>query len=93
VVPKPASLTFEQAAAVPMAALTALQGIRDVGEVRAGHRVLVNGAAGGVGTYAVQIRHHRGVRPAGAPGKQRTSSHVVRRPLPRSATHTGSGNW
>jgi len=55
VVPKPASLTFEQAAAVPMAALTALQGIRDVGRVRAGHRVLVNGAAGGVGTYAVQI--------------------------------------
>jgi len=55
VVPKPARLTFEQAAAVPMAALTALQGIRDVGAVRAGHRVLVNGAAGGVGTYAVQV--------------------------------------
>ncbi len=55
VVPKPASLTFEQAAAIPLAALTALQGIRDVGEVRAGHRVLVNGAAGGVGTYAVQV--------------------------------------
>ena len=55
VVHKPARLTFEQAAAVPMAALTALQGIRDVGAVRAGHRVLVNGAAGGVGTYAVQI--------------------------------------
>jgi NADPH:quinone reductase-like Zn-dependent oxidoreductase len=55
VVPKPARLTFEQAAAVPMAALTALQAIRNVGRVRAGHRVLVNGAAGGVGTYAVQI--------------------------------------
>ena len=55
VVPKPTGLTFEQAAAVPMAASTALRGIRDVGEVRAGHRVLVNGAAGGVGTYAVQI--------------------------------------
>jgi len=55
VVPKPARLSFEEAAAVPMAALTALQGIRDVGKVRAGHRVLVNGAAGGVGTYAVQI--------------------------------------
>jgi NADPH:quinone reductase-like Zn-dependent oxidoreductase len=55
VVPKPASLTFEQAAAVPIAATTALRGIRDVGEVKAGQRVLVNGASGGVGTYAVQI--------------------------------------
>jgi NADPH:quinone reductase-like Zn-dependent oxidoreductase len=55
VVPKPARLSFEQAAAVPMAALTALQGLRDTGAVRAGQRVLVNGAAGGVGTYAVQI--------------------------------------
>ncbi len=55
VVPKPASLTFEQAAAVPIAATTALRGIRDVGEVKAGQRVLVNGAGGGVGTYAVQI--------------------------------------
>ncbi len=55
VVPKPASLTFEQAAAVPVAATTALRGIRDVGEVQAGERVLVNGAGGGVGTFAVQI--------------------------------------
>jgi NADPH:quinone reductase-like Zn-dependent oxidoreductase len=55
VVPKLASLTFAQAAAVPMAASTALRGVRDVGEVQAGHRLLVNGAAGGVGTYAVQI--------------------------------------
>lgn len=54
-VPKPASLTFEQAAAVPMAAVTALRGIRTVGQVRSGQRVLVNGAAGGVGTFAVQI--------------------------------------
>ena len=54
-VPKPSGLTFEQAAAVPMAATTALRGIRDVGEVQAGQRVLVNGAGGGVGTYAVQI--------------------------------------
>ena len=55
VVPKPAGLTFEQAAAIPIAATTALRGIREVGQVRAGHRVLVNGAAGGVGSYAVQI--------------------------------------
>jgi NADPH:quinone reductase-like Zn-dependent oxidoreductase len=55
VVPKPASLTFEQAAAVPVAATTALRGIRDVGQVKAGQKVLINGASGGVGTYAVQI--------------------------------------
>jgi NADPH:quinone reductase-like Zn-dependent oxidoreductase len=55
VVPKPAGLSFEQAAALPMAAVTALRGIRDVGEVQAGQRVLVNGAAGGVGTCAVQL--------------------------------------
>ena len=55
VVPKPVGLSFEQAATVPMAGTTALRGIRDVGAVRAGNRVLVNGAAGGVGSYAVQI--------------------------------------
>jgi len=55
VVPKPAGLTFEQAAAVAMAGQTALRGIRDVGQVCAGQRVLINGAAGGVGTCAVQI--------------------------------------
>jgi NADPH:quinone reductase-like Zn-dependent oxidoreductase len=55
VVPKPAGLSFEQAAAVPIAATTALRGIRDVGEVKAGQQVFVNGAGGGVGTYAVQI--------------------------------------
>ena len=54
-VPVPDGLTFEEAAAVPMAATTALRGIRDIGEVRAGHRVLVNGAGGGIGTFAVQI--------------------------------------
>jgi NADPH:quinone reductase-like Zn-dependent oxidoreductase len=55
VVPKPARLSFAQAAAVPIAATTALRGIRDVGRVAAGQRVLVNGAGGGVGSYAVQI--------------------------------------
>ncbi|MET0415735.1 MAG: NAD(P)-dependent alcohol dehydrogenase [Actinoplanes sp.] len=53
--PKPATLTFEQAAALPLAANTALMGLRDVARVRAGHRVLINGASGGVGTFAVQL--------------------------------------
>ncbi|MER6336496.1 NAD(P)-dependent alcohol dehydrogenase [Streptomyces tendae] len=53
--PVPSDLTFEQAAALPMGAVTALRGIRTVGRVRSGQRVLVNGAGGGVGTFAVQI--------------------------------------
>jgi len=52
---KPESLSFEQAAAVPIAGITALQGLRDSGKVQTGQRVLINGAAGGVGSFAVQI--------------------------------------
>ena len=52
---KPVSLSFEEAAAVPVAALTALQGLRDSGKIQPGQKVLINGAAGGVGTFAVQI--------------------------------------
>jgi NADPH:quinone reductase-like Zn-dependent oxidoreductase len=54
-VPKPSNLTFEQAAAVPIAGVTALQALRDHGALQAGQRVMVNGAGGGVGSFAVQI--------------------------------------
>jgi NADPH:quinone reductase-like Zn-dependent oxidoreductase len=53
--PKPANLSFEAAASVPLAALTALQGVRDRSQIQRGQRVLINGAGGGVGTFAVQI--------------------------------------
>ena len=52
---KPANLTFEQAAAIPIAAVTALQGLRDKGRIHPGQKILINGASGGVGTFAVQI--------------------------------------
>ena len=59
-VPKPTNVTFEQAAAVPVAAITALQGLRDKGQVQRGQQVLVTGASGGVGTFAVQLAKHLG---------------------------------
>ena len=64
-VPKPPSLTFEQAAAAPISGLTALQALRDVAGLQPGQRVLVIGAAGGVGTYSVQIAKAMGAHVTG----------------------------
>jgi len=77
-VPKPASLTFEQAAALPISGITALRAVREVGNVRRGQRVLIIGAAGGVGSLAIQIAKASG---AEVTGVSRTSKEELVRSL------------
>ena len=85
---KPTKLTFEQAAAMPVSGLTALQGLCDVGRLEAGQKVLIVGASGGVGTYAVQIAKALGAEVTGVSQHQQSRSGPIDRRRQRHRLHT-----
>ena len=86
-VPKPAALSFEAAATLAMAGCTALQGLRDVAGVQPGQEVLIIGAGGGVGTYAVQIAKELGARVTGVCSTTKTEPSAPWAPTRPSTTH------
>ncbi len=88
-VTKPANLTFEQAAAIPMAGTVALLSVRDHGKVRAGQKVLVNGASGGIGTFAVQIAKSLGAEVTGVTSTKNLDPGPIDRRRPCHRLHQG----